>query len=136
MIELHHYGTYLIVLLTVSQVYPISPLISFVVVFDHFFCPAHPDPLLCPGESTKCFCWCSCSVLSGGILHVGTMLCCCWRWREAERIIPDDRGIKCVAGRWRPELMLSCLFWFSTSSEAVPSKLSGSSQYSERCAFH
>lgn len=58
-----------------------------------------------PGESTKCFYWCPCSVLSGGILHVGAMLCCCWRWREAERIIPDDRGIKCVAGRWRPELV-------------------------------
>lgn len=77
-----------------------------------------------PSESTRCFCWCSCSVLSSGILCVGAMLCCCsWRWREAERIIPDDRGIKCVAVRWRPELMLSCLFWFSTSSEAVPSKL-------------
>lgn len=91
---------------------------------------------LLPGESTKCFYWFSCSVLSGGILHVGTTLRCCWQRREAERIIPDDRGIKCVAGRWRPELMLSCLFWFSTSSEAVPSKLRGSSQYSERCAVH
>lgn len=125
-----HYSTYLIVLLTVYQVYPISPF--------NFICCGFSSLLPClfhalPGESTKCF---YCSVLSGGILHVGIMLCCCWQWREAERIIPDDRGIKCVAGRWRPELALSCLFWFSTSSEAVPSKLSGSSQYSERCAVH
>lgn len=38
----------------------------------------------------------------------------------AERIIPDDRSIKCVAVRCRPGLMLSCLLWFSTSSEALP----------------
>lgn len=91
-------------LLTIYQVYPISPF--------NFICCGFSSLLPCllcalPGESTKCF---YCSVLSGGILHVGIMLCCCWQWREAERIIPDDRGIKCVAGRWRPELVLLSVF--------------------------
>lgn len=62
----------------------------------------------------------SCSVLSDGILRVGATLRRCWRRGMAERIIPDDRSIKCVAVRCRPGLMLSCLLWFSTSSEALP----------------
>lgn len=62
----------------------------------------------------------SCSVLGDGILRVGATLRRCWRRGMAERIIPDDRSIKCVAVRCRPGLMLSCLLWFSTSSEALP----------------
>jgi len=127
-----HYCTYL---LSYSVTHNLSDTaFNFICcgVWSPLPCPYRPLPC----ESTKRFYWLSRSVPSGGILHVGTMLLCCWQRREAERIIPDDKGIKCVAGRWRPELMLSCLFWFSTGSEAVTSKLSGSSQYSERCGVH
>lgn len=53
------------------------------------------------------------------------MLCRWQRQHGAQRIILDDRGIKCVAGRRGPELERSCLPWFGASSERVPSKLRG-----------
>lgn len=43
-----HYSAYLAVLLTVSQVYPILPLISFVVVFDGCFPACHARCLVTP----------------------------------------------------------------------------------------